>query len=81
MVSLRDEEVESNNNQKLWHIWKKRFHDIDDSDDNNVDIDDNKNDDDVFDTRNFYSDILEPDIDVDDYNDYIFDTRKFHDDL
>ena len=84
MLSLPDEEIESYNNQQFCYICKKKFYDIDDSDNSG---DDNDDDDDKFDTRKFYGDVAGTDIVVDDYNDGFddgddeeFDARKSHGD-
>lgn len=86
---MTDEEIVSDNNQKFRYIFKKKFHDVVDSDDINDRNDDSsdhdKNDDDVFDARKFHDNAVKLDIDIDDdYNDSdddVIDTRKFHGDI
>ena len=54
MLTLTDEWIEPYNNQKFCHIQKKKFHDVDNSnDDNDVDSNDNS-DGEKFDARKFH---------------------------
>lgn len=62
LLPLRDGEIESYNYQKFCCICKNKFDKVHDHDVSNGDSDDN--DDDVFDTRKFHDNVVEPDPDV-----------------
>ena len=79
MLPLTDEEIETCNNQRFCRIFKKRFYDVDDSDDDSNDEE--------FQTRKFHGDAAELDDDeFYDHNDNDsdnekFGVRKFHGDV
>ena len=85
MLQLTDEEIESYSNQRFCHICKKKFHDVDDSEDDN-DYDSNSDrDGEEYDDRKFHVDAEElDDVNDDCYNhdddSDVFDARKFHGD-
>ena len=89
ILLLTNEENDSYSNQKLYHICKKKFFDVDDNNDNGESGNEER-----FDLgklhgnsarlREFYGDAAEPDIDndfydYDDSNDEKCDSRRFHD--
>ena len=79
MPPLTDKEMKLYNSQNSCYICKKKFHDVDHSDD--------YGDDEKFETRKFHGDNVELDIgiencdDSDDDSDDAFDARKFYGDV
>ena len=61
------DEIESDSKKKFFHICKKKFCDVDDSND------------DEFDARRFLGDVVDPDVDdYDKYDHEEFEVMRFH---